>query len=598
VRWSKTFIPTTKATPADAEIPSHRLMLRAGLIRQVMSGSYTYLPLGWRAMRKAEAIVREEMERAGAIELFMPALQPIELFERTGRREAFGSVLINFKVPRGDRQVHMALGPTHEEVITDLVAHHISSYRQMPITMFQIQTKFRNEERPRFGVLRTSEFIMKDAYSFDATLEQLDESYRKMYDAYCRIFARTGLEYLPVEAESGAIGGDASHEFMIPAENGEDRIIRCSECNYAANLERADTGRRSPLTDSRAGDDIADSSAHGSAATVEWDDLEQIDTPNATSIDQVCKMLKCEPQEMIKTLIYLADGKPVAVLIRGDHEANEGKLRRALEAETLELADEKTIFDVTGAPVGFAGPVGIDCRLLADHDIPLLVNAISGANATDAHNTGVNMGRDYELQETYDLRNAVAGDPCPRCEGPLELVHGIEAGHVFKLGTKYSEALGAYFVDEKEKRHAIIMGCYGIGINRIVAAACETSHDENGLIWPLAIAPYEVLVIPLKIDDEEVMPVATRFYEELQAAGVDVLFDDRKARPGVKFKDGDLIGIPLRVVVGGRGLKEGNVEIKWRTAEGPDNVPVDEGVATLLKMLEERRAADAAKVPN
>ena len=464
--------------------------------------------------------------------------------------------------------------------------------------MFQMQSKSRNEERPRVGGLRTSEFMMKDAYSFDATLEQLDESYRKMYDAYCRIFARTGLEYLPVEAESGAIGGDASHEFMIPAENGEDRIIRCSECNYAANLERADTGRRCPLTDSRAGDDIADSSAHGSEATVEWDDLEQIDTPNATSIDQVCKMLKCEPQEMIKTLIYLADGKPVAVLIRGDHEANEGKLRRAPEAETLELADEQTIFDVTGAPVGFSGPVGIDCRLLADHDIPLLVNAISGANATDAHNTGVNMGRDYELQETYDLRNAVAGDPCPRCEGPLELVHGIEAGHVFKLGTKYSEALGAYFVDEKEKRHAIIMGCYGIGINRIVAAACETSHDENGLIWPLAIAPYEVLVIPLKIDDEEVMPVATRFYEELQAAGVDVLFDDRKARPGVKFKDGDLIGIPLRVVVGGRGLKEGNVEIKWRTAEGPDNVPVDEGVATLLKMLEERRAADAAKVPN
>jgi len=598
VRWSKTFIPTMKETPADAEIPSHQLMLRAGLIRQVMSGSYTYLPLGWRAIRKAEAIVREEMERAGAVELFMPALQPIDLFERTGRREAFGDVLINFMVPRGDRQVHMALGPTHEEVITDLVAHHISSYRQMPITMFQIQTKFRNEERPRFGVLRTSEFIMKDAYSFDASLEQLDDSYQKMYAAYCRIFARTGLEYLPVEAESGAIGGDASHEFMIPAENGEDRIVRCPKCNYAANLERADTGRRCPLTDPRVGEGTGDRSTQGSEATIEWDALEQIDTPRATSIEQVCKMLKRKPEEMIKTLVYLADGKPVAVLIRGDHEANEGKLRRALEVDTLELADEKTIFEVTGAPVGFAGPVGIDCQILADHDIPLLVNPISGANAADAHYTGVNMGRDYQVEATYDLRNAVAEDPCPNCEGTLEMVHGIEAGHVFKLGTKYSESLNAYFVDEKEQRHAIIMGCYGIGINRIVAAACETSHDENGLIWPLAIAPYEVLVVPLKIDDEEVMQIATRFYEELQAAGVDVLFDDRKARPGVKFKDGDLVGIPLRVVIGGRGLQEGNVEIKWRTAEGPEKIPVEEGVATLLRMLEERRAADAANVPD
>ncbi|MBT6496730.1 MAG: proline--tRNA ligase, partial [Planctomycetaceae bacterium] len=377
-----------------------------------------------------------------------------------------------------------------------------------------------------------------------------------------------------------------------------DRIVRCPKCNYAANLERADTGRRCPLTDPRVGEGADNDSTHDSAATVEWDELEQIDTPNATSIEQVCKMLKCKPEEMIKTLIYLADGKPVAVLIRGDREANEGKIRRTLEADALELADEKTIFDVTGAPVGFAGPVGIDCRILADHDIPLLVNPISGANAADAHNTGVNIGRDYQVEATYDLRNAVAEDPCPNCAGTLEMVHGIEAGHVFKLGTKYSESLNAYFVDEKEKRHPVIMGCYGIGINRIVAAACETSHDENGLIWPLAIAPYEVLVVPLKIDDEEVMQIATRFYEELQAAGVDVLFDDRKARPGVKFKDGDLVGIPLRVVIGGRGLKEGNVEIKWRTAEGPDKIPVEEGVATLLRMLEERRAADAENVPN
>lgn len=583
MRWSQTLIPTMKEVPADAEIPSHQLMLRAGLIRQLMAGAYTYLPLGWRAVRKAEAIVREEMEAAGAAELFMPALQPIDLFERTGRREAFGSVLINFEIPRGDRKVHLALGPTHEEVITDLVARHISSYRQLPLTLYQIQTKFRNEERPRFGVLRTSEFLMKDAYSFGTSLEQLDDAYQKMYRAYCRIFARAGLEYLPVEAESGPIGGDASHEFMIPATNGEDRIVRCSKCTYAANLERADTGR---------------TPAASFETPAGADELKKVDTPGATSIEQVSRMLGCRPEQMIKTLIYAIDGeKPVAVLIRGDHDANEAKIRRALGASSVELADEGTIKKVTGAPIGFAGPLGIKCDLIADHDVPPVANAVSGANAADAHYTGVNVGRDYQVSTTHDLRDAAAGDPCTNCEGTLELVHGIEVGHVFKLGTKYSVSLGAEFLDEKEKRHPIIMGCYGIGINRIVAGLAETSHDENGLIWPLAVAPYSVLIIPLNLDDEQVISLADEQYRELTSAGIDVLIDDRAVRPGVKFKDADLIGIPLRIVIGGKGLKEGRVELKWRTAADPDKVLIAEAVPRVLEMIEERRSEEAAGVP-
>ncbi|HVV98987.1 MAG TPA: proline--tRNA ligase, partial [Planctomycetaceae bacterium] len=473
VRWSKTFIPTMKEIPSDAEIPSHQLMLRAGLIRQLMAGAYTYLPLGWRAIRKAEQIVREEMDSAGAIELFMPALQPIDLFERTGRKEAFGSVLINFFVQRGDRKVHLALGPTHEEVVTDLIAHHINSYRQLPLTVYQIQTKFRNEERPRFGVLRTSEFLMKDAYSFSTTIEQLDAVYQQMYRAYCRIFARCGLNYLAVEAESGPIGGDASHEFMIPASNGEDRIVRCPKCNYAANLERAETGRTTPAP-------IATTAGQP----------QQVATPGWTSIEQVSRKLGCKPDQMIKTLIYTADDKPLAVLIRGDHEAKEAKSRRAVGAKMLELADEATIRQVTGAPTGFAGPVGIKCAIVADHDVAAIQNAVTGANAADAHLTGVQVGRDYKLDATHDLRMAQAGDPCPRCGTAMEFVHGIEVGHVFKLGTKYSVSLQAEFLDEKEQRHPIIMGCYGIGVNRIVAGLAETCYDENGLIWPLAIAPY------------------------------------------------------------------------------------------------------------
>lgn len=568
MRWSQTLIPTLKEQPQGAEIPSHVLMLRAGLVAQVMAGAYTYLPLGLRALRKAEQIVREEMDRAGAIEVHMPALAPLELWQRTGRVEAFGNVLIQFQVKRGARQVGLALNPTHEEVVTDLVSRFVSSYRQLPITLYQIQTKFRNEERPRFGVLRTSEFLMKDAYSFDATLEGLSASYQKMYQAYCRIFSRCGLSYLAVEAESGPIGGDASHEFMVPAENGEDRVLHCGGCGYAANLERADVGTRP-----------------AAAAASAWEALKKVDTPQAGSIEQVSRLLGCRPEDMIKTLIYVADGRPAAVLIRGDHEANENKIRRALGAQRVELAPAEVIRQVTGAPVGFAGPVGLPLELLADHDVAGVVNAVVGANEADKHYTGANVGRDYTVARFADLRNAVDGDPCPRCGGRMQLRAAIEVGHVFKLGTKYSEALGARFLDEHEQQHPAIMGCYGIGVNRIVAALIETSHDANGIIWPMTLAPYHVIVSPLNMQQADVVQTAETLYAELTTLGVEVLLDDRDQRPGVKFKDADLIGIPLRVVVGGRTLAQGQLELKWRWQQESNTLPVANAAQAIARMV-------------
>lgn len=567
--WSQTLIPTMKEVPAEAEVPSHQLMLRAGLIRQLMAGAYTYLPLGYRVVRKVSEIVRQEMDRSGAVELFMPALQPIEIFERTGRREAFGNVLFNFEVRRGDRKLHFALGPTHEEVITDLMAKYISSYRQLPITLYQIQTKFRNEERPRFGVLRTSEFLMKDAYSFGTSLDQLNAAYDAMYAAYCRIFERCGLKYLPVEAESGPIGGDASHEFMVPADNGEDFVVHCAACEYAANQERADTGRTSTVPPS-----IPDA-----VAPV------KVDTPDAGSIEQVSKMLKTKATSFIKTLIYKADGKPIAVLLRGDHTANEGKIRRATGASSVELADEATILQVTGAPVGFAGPIGIQCPCFADHDVASIRSAVVGANQQDAHLTGVIPGTHFELTKTFDLRNAESEDPCPKCSSPLQIVHGIEVGHVFKLGTKYSVSMNAEFVDAHEQSHPIIMGCYGIGVTRVVASIVETCHDAGGIIWPLAVAPYSVQLIPLNVTDAEVMKVSNRIYQELTDAGIDVLMDDRDQRPGFKFKDADLIGIPLRVTIGGKGLAEGIAEIKWRTAAEPAKIPLADAVDYIREQI-------------
>ena len=581
MRWSQTLIPTMKESPEGAEIPSHVLMIRAGLVGQLMAGAYTYLPLGLRALRKAEGIVREEMDRAGAVELLMPALTPISLWERTGRVDAFGNVLIQFKVQRQNRAVHMALGPTHEEVVTDLVARHVSSYRQLPITLYQIQNKFRNEERPRFGVLRTSEFIMKDAYSFDTSLAGLNQSYDRMYEAYCRIFTRCGLDYVAVEAESGPIGGDASHEFMVLAENGEDVVVHCGSCGYGANLERAEIGARPAV----ARDEKA------SQAT-----LRTVDTPHVTTIEQVSKLLKVKPAQMLKTLIYLADDQPIAVLLRGDHEANEGKLRRAVGAKKLELADPETIKKVTGAQVGFAGPVGLKIPIWADHDAANVAVAVTGANETDKHHQGVVVGQDFQLAADHvtDLRNAAEKDNCPRCGKTLALRHAIEVGHVFKLGTKYSDSLQARFLDDSEQQHSIIMGCYGIGVNRILAGLIETKHDEQGIVWPMSLAPYEVILAPLNVTQEDVMQVSEKLHDDLTKAGVDVLLDDRDQRAGVKFKDADLIGIPLRVVIGGRSLKDGKLEIKWRWEAEPILIDLEGAAETLDQMV---RAAREAAFP-
>jgi prolyl-tRNA synthetase len=576
MRWSQTLIPTMKETPEGAEIPSHILMVRSGMIAQVMAGAYTYLPLGHRALRKASEIVRQEMDQAGAVEMQMSALSPISLWEQTGRVEAFGDVLVKVTLPRGNRKVQLVLCPTHEEIITELISRFISSYRQLPVTLYQIQTKFRNEERPRFGVLRTSEFLMKDAYSFDPSIESLNKNYDRMYHAYCRIFDRCGIPYLPVEAESGPIGGDASHEFMIPAENGEDTVVHCKACGYAANTEKAEIGG------------VTDEAEPADAV-----EIEEIATPEMHTVEQVCRFLKCPPAQLIKTLIYLVDDKPTAVLVRGDHEANENKIRRAFDAQNVALAEPEVIEQVTGAPVGFAGPVGLKKKIpiWADHGVRNVRNAVTGANRADTHLKGVNRDRDFQVDQFGDLRDAVQGDPCPRCNGTLMVDHAIEVGHVFKLGTKYSEALSAKFLDTDESQKTILMGCYGIGVNRILAGLIETSHDDSGIVWPVALAPYEVVIAPLKINDEETMAVADKMHRDLTDAGIDVMLDDRDQRPGVKFKDADLIGFPLRIVLGPRGLKEGKVEVKWRWESEPEMLELPTATEKIIDMLNDERTS-------
>lgn len=573
MRWSQTLIPTLKEEPAEAEIPSHKLMVRAGLIRKLSAGAYTYLPLGLRALHKAIQIVREEMDAAGAVEILMPVIQPVELWEESGRFKDYGPLLMHFEDRAGRRT---ALGPTHEEVVTDLVRNQISSYRQLPITLYQIQTKFRDEIRPRFGVLRSREFLMKDAYSFDTDIEGLNRSYDAMYRAYCQIFERCGLDYVVVEAESGPIGGDASHEFMVPSDSGEDLIVQCSGCGYAANTEKAEIGAgQAPESAAAASDSEAKP-------------FKRVETPGKTTIEQVSELLRTKPHQMVKTLIYLVDGKPVAAMVRGDHELNELKLKRALGAGTIEMADPDTIRRVTRAPVGFAGPVGIECTVLADRAIGSMKKMVTGANEADAHLVGVVPGRDFPMPRLADLRMAVEGDPCPRCNAVMKVRRGIEVGHVFKLGTKYSKALGAYFLDPKEVRHEIIMGCYGIGVNRILAARIESNHDAGGICWSPTIAPYTVLVVPLAMQNDAVRSAAETIYAGLKAKKIDVLLDDREARAGFKFKDADLIGIPLRVAIGERGIQEGLVEIKWRDEAEPKKVPLDSAVTTVMDELEKR----------
>jgi prolyl-tRNA synthetase len=580
VRWSQALIPTQKETPADAVAPSHRLLLRAGMVRQLGAGAYSYLPLGFRVLNKVVHIIREEMDAAGAQELLMPALQPIELWKESGRYETFGELLMQLKISGG---AHMALGPTHEEVVTDIARGLLRSYKQLPVTLYQIQTKFRDEPRPRFGILRTREFLMKDAYSFDLDVEQLNQSYDAMYEAYCRIFDRCGIPYVIVEAESGPIGGDSSHEFMVPSSTGEDSVIQCHACGYAANVEKAEIGEGPPLTGT-----LPD--PHGPA-------YKKVATPNKRTITEVCQFLAVEESGSAKLLVYLADGKPVAALIRGDHEANEAKLRHAFGATTLVPADAQTIEKATGAPMGFLGPVDIKIPLVIDRAIAAMPTVIVGANEVDMHYTGVVPSRDFPLDRVLDLRNAGAGDPCPRCGGQMVVTHGIEVGHVFKLGTKYSNAMGANVLDEKGQEVPIIMGCYGIGVNRIVASAVEAGHDDNGIIWPLPIAPYHALVVPLQTGNEAIVAATAEIVAALKDAGFDVLIDDRDQRPGFKFKDADLIGIPYRVVVGERGLKDGAIEVKWRHESAARTVPAEGAGEAIVGEIREAmaRLADEAK---
>ncbi|MFD2171316.1 proline--tRNA ligase [Tumebacillus lipolyticus] len=548
MRQNKMILPTLREVPKEAEITSHRLMLRAGLIRQLASGIYTYLPLGLRVLKKAEQIVREEMERAGAQELLFSALQPAELWHQTGRWDDYGPELVRLH-DRHDRD--FVLGPTHEEVITTLVKQEVSSYKKLPINLFQIQTKYRDERRPRFGVMRAREFVMKDAYSFHTSWDDLDVTYKAMYEAYNNIFTRLGLFFRPVEANAGAIGGEGeNHEFMAMAEVGEDTIAVCSHCEYAANLEKAEA---------------AGHEAAGLQPSEEIAATEKLHTQDIKTIDQLVESLSLEASRFLKTIVYLADGEPVVAVVRGDHDVNETKLKDLVAATTLELANDTTIERTLNAPVGFIGPVGLTgVKIIVDREAAQVTAGITGANERDYHITNVVIGRDYTPDQVADIRNVIEGDRCPNCaEGSLEFHRGIECGHIFKLGTKYSAKIGATYLDENQKSQEMIMGCYGIGISRCLAAIIEQNNDESGIIWPIAVAPFHVHVIPVNVKDAEQVAIAENLYRRLQAQGIDVLLDDRDERPGVKFKDSDLIGLPLRITVGKRA-SEGIVEFKVR----------------------------------
>ncbi len=545
MRYSNLFLPTVKEVPSDAEIASHQLMIRAGMIRKLTSGIYSYLPLGLKTVRKVEQIVREEMNRAGAQEVFLPMVQPAELWQESGRWVFYGKELLRFR-DRHDREY--CLGPTHEEVITDLVRNEIKTYRQLPRNLYQIQTKFRDEIRPRFGVMRCREFSMKDAYSFDADHEGADLSYSKMFEAYQRIFTRCGLMFRPVEADTGSIGGSSSHEFMVMAASGEDGIVYCDRCNYAANLEKAEISKPEA----------------GSTDGVEQLSREEVHTPNVRTIEEVCAFLQVMPTDVVKTLIFSADGKPVAVLVRGDEDINEIKVRNYLGCDELELAGDDMILAATGSPRGFAGAVGIKTRIIADYSLIGMKNMVMGANREDYHVKNVNFDRDFKVSEFADLRVVRDGDACPRCRGALTFARGIEVGHVFKLGTKYSKALKAVYLDKNGKEQVMIMGCYGIGVTRTVAAAIEQYHDDDGIIWPVPIAPFQVIITPVNINEGTLCKAAEDLYQELTAQGLEVLLDDRDERAGVKFKDADLIGIPYRVTIGPKKLAEGKVEVKNR----------------------------------
>lgn len=578
MRLSNILMPTLRENPAEAEVPSHRLMMRAGLIRKLSSGLYIYLPMGLRVLAKLSAIIREEMERMGAQEVLLPVLQPAELWQETGRWQAYGRELMRLQ-DRHDRP--FCLGPTHEEVVTDLVRREVQSYRQLPLTLYQIQTKFRDEIRPRFGLMRGREFIMKDAYSFDADVEGAKMSYQKAYDAYQRIFQRIGLRFRAVEADTGLIGGSASHEFMVLTKTGEEAIASCTACDYAANVERAESIDPDPGEAPQGPADSADSP------------LQKVMTPGKTSVADVSAYLNVAPRQVLKTLIFLVDGSAVAVLIRGDHEVNEIKLKRLLGASELVLADAATVERQTGGPSGFsgpsgpaglAGPVGLrGMEIIADRAAFAMSDCVVGANEKDAHYLHARPGRDFKADRVADLRNVVSGDGCPQCGAPLTLDRGIEVGHVFMLGTKYSEAMKATYLDAQRREQPFVMGCYGIGVSRVMAATIEQNHDDEGMIWPLSIAPFAIQIIPVQEKSEPVIKMAESLYAELSPWGV--LLDDREERPGVKFKDADLLGIPYQLIIGQKNLDAGCVEIKVRRSGERHKIEIDRVVSYLTAQL-------------
>ncbi len=562
--------PTLREAPAEAEVVSHQLLVRAGFIRRVAAGVYNYLPLTIRVLKKIEQIIREEMDAAGGQELLMPIIQPAELWQDSGRWNVYGPELFRLK-DRHDRD--FALGPTHEEIITSLVKGEVNSYKQLPLLLYQIQNKYRDERRPRFGLLRGREFIMKDLYSFDRDQKGLDESYMKMYHAYTKIFERCGLSFRPVEADSGAIGGSDTHEFMVLADSGEAAVLFCENkvCDYASNVEKAGQVFKEEK------------------GKEELKNLSENHTPNIRTVDQVCAFLKVPPQKIIKTMLYENEQGVIAALVRGDREVNEIKLLNALGCLRLDFAGENTVKKITGAAVGFAGPVGLKgVKIAADLEVAAMVNAVAGANKDDAHYLNVNPGRDFAIDLLTDIRMVQAGEPCPSCGCVLKEARGIEVGQVFKLGDKYSKVLGATYSDENGQSKTIIMGCYGIGVSRTMAAAVEQNHDQDGIIWPASIAPFQTVIIPVNSRDNSQVELAEDIYRRLSSGGVDTVLDDRAERAGVKFKDADLIGYPLRITIGSKAVAEKQVEVRVRRTGEMTVVPLDKiefVVRELLKKL-------------
>ena len=561
---SNLYAPTLREVPAEAEVVSHQLMLRAGMIRKAAGGVYSYLPLAWRTLRKIEQIVREEMDAKGGQEIAMPIVQPAEIWQQTGRWDVYGDEMFRLK----DRhQRDFCLGPTHEEMVTTLVKSDVRSYRQLPLLVYQIQNKYRDEIRPRFGLMRGREFIMKDLYSFDRDTNGLDISYKKMYDAYTRIFTRCGLTFRPVEADPGAIGGSGTHEFMVLADSGEAAIAYCDSCDYAANVEKAE---------------LAPIASTGESSLP----LDTKETPKQRTIQEVAQFLSMHPDHLIKSLAYMTEKGPVLALVRGDHEVNEIKLMNLLNVLQLELATEADIRTAFHSVPGYIGPIGLTgVTIVADASVMNLMNAACGANIEDQHHVNVNPGRDFKADNIADIRMIKESDPCPRCGAKVKTARGIEVGQVFKLHTKYSKALEASYLDENGQENLMVMGCYGVGVSRTMAAAIEQHHDDDGIIWPVSIAPYQVVIVPVNIKDEAQMTLCEKLYEELKSAGVEVVFDDRDERSGVKFKDADLIGYPVRITIGPKALKENSVEVKVRRTKESMLYPLGEHIESIRQLL-------------